>query len=179
MRAATLRGSLATSQADEFSDIDIAVDVSGADNGHFATTVPAALHARLPVLFSDWAPSLLPDQYVQSCFLENTPIFWNVDVECTATPHVPSLQRVTVNHHDHLLKLWVLDAKYVLRGDARAEAQVRRLAARVLPAAEAATAAPGVLMRRVLDELWRTAQPSRASFLERCAGAQQRIDAQT
>jgi hypothetical protein len=177
VRSAILRGSLATGTANEFSDIDVAVDVSGADNGHFATRIPTLLGRHFPVLFSDWAPSLLPKKYVQTCFLNDAPIFWNVDIECVATPHVPSLTHVTVEPHDHLLKLWVLDAKYLLRGAAAAEPNIRRLAARVLPAADAATGDLRLLMRQVLDDLTRSASPARDSFLQRCREVQRRIEA--
>ena len=177
VRRTALRGSLATGQTDEYSDIDVLVDVSGSDNGRFATRIPALLGRHVPVLFSDWAPSLLPETYVQTCFLDGAPIFWNVDVECMATPHVPSLTRVAVQPRDHGLKLWVLDAKHLLRGAATADPDIRRLAARLLPVAEATPPDLRLLMRRVLDELSRSAPPAYAGFLRRCEEVQQRIDA--
>jgi hypothetical protein len=75
------------------------------------------------------------------------------------------------------LKLWVLDAKYLLRGAANAEPNIRRLAGGLLPVADAATADLRLLMRRVLDELSQSAPPAYTGFLRRCEEVQQRIDA--
>jgi len=179
VRFAVLQGSLATGTSDEYSDIDITVDVSGTDKGRFAASVPALLGRQLSVLFSDWAHSLLPDKYVRTCFLDGVPIFWNIDIECTATPHVSPPAPITVAPDDHLLKLWVLDAKYLLRGDPVAESRVRHLAAKILPPVDVATAEPGRLMRRVLDELVQRAPPSRTRFLSHCEAVQRRIEAQS
>ena len=48
VKHAFLRGSLASKGGDQFSDIDIGVDVSGSDNGQFLLQVPALLATLLP-----------------------------------------------------------------------------------------------------------------------------------
>ena len=57
----TIYGSLSTNQFDEYSDIDIEVDVSGSDNGAFVLKAANLLNEIYPVIYSDYAPSLLPD----------------------------------------------------------------------------------------------------------------------
>jgi len=48
VKHAFLRGSLASKGGDQFSDIDIGVDVSGSDNGQFLLQGPALLATLLP-----------------------------------------------------------------------------------------------------------------------------------
>lgn len=53
-----LYGSLSDDSHDEYSDIDIEIDVSGIDNGVFATKLPDILSENFNVIFYDYAPSL-------------------------------------------------------------------------------------------------------------------------
>lgn len=127
-----LRGSLSTGDGDEFSDIDIGIDVSGSDNGEFARDLPALMDSNFNVLFYDWSPSLLPKDYVISFAHKDLPIFWMIDIQIMATPHTPSLIEVPVNKYHHLLKLWILNFKYYLRGNEEVTSSIMALAKRAL-----------------------------------------------
>lgn len=111
-----LRGSLSQGKADEFSDIDIGIDVSNYDNGQYALNLFGVLNKHFSIIFNDWASSLLPDQYVQTFFIKDTSPFWLVDIECNASPHVRSVTNIQNDRVGHHLKLWILNAKYYLRG---------------------------------------------------------------
>jgi predicted nucleotidyltransferase len=128
-----LRGSLAEDKMDEFSDIDIGIDVSGEDNGAFAAEkLPNLINQHFSVIFSDWAPSLLPKKYVQSYFLKGTSPFWFVDIECIATPHFPSVLNVKNDEIGHLIKLWIQTTKYHCRKYPSSSLQIQKLANRIL-----------------------------------------------
>ena len=183
VRRAFLRGSLARGRTDELSDIDVGIDVSGEDNGAFAVGLPASFARLFPVEFWDWTTALLPGAYVQTYFLQGQPLFWHVDVEISATPHVASVSRehaVQVQDRtDHFTKLWVLTAKHLLRGLPEAPDEARRLAARVLTtgAGDPDDRPVAELMRAVLDDLAARSPAGRGPFLERCAAVCARIDA--
>ena len=118
VRSVSLYGSIVKGTADSYSDIDIKLDVSGYDNGRFLFGVPAMLEEKYPVLYSDFAPSLAPEQYVVSCALSEENPFLVVDVNCAAEPHVTSVARGDLKNDPvtHVLKLWVANAKHLIRG---------------------------------------------------------------
>ena len=168
VRDARLEGSLVQGTGDPFSDIDIAVDVSGSDNGQFALEIPGLLEPHFPITFSDWAPSLLPDKYVQTFFLEELPALWHVDVSSVATPHVHSITEVPLNRADHFLKLWVLHAKKCLRKSPDAEQRVVAFALRVLDSPTAQPTNTRALMAATLDTISEMAGGSRSRFVLKC-----------
>ena len=118
VRSVTLYGSIARGMADSYSDIDIKLDVSGYDNGRFLLEVPTMLAERYAVLYSDFAPSLAPEQYIVSCALSEENPFLIVDVNCAAEPHVASVAKSDLQNDPvvHVLKLWVANAKHFIRG---------------------------------------------------------------
>ena len=111
-------GSLSRGDYDEYSDIDIEVDVSGYDNGRFLKRAPTILNAIYPVVFSDYAPSLLPNEYIVSCAISKDNPFLIVDIKCSAVPHIMSISKrdIVNDKNTHILKLWVANAKHYLRG---------------------------------------------------------------
>ena len=111
-------GSLNNGNYDEFSDIGIEIDVSGSNNGEFLKCVPGILNELYHVIFSDYAPSLLPDEYVVSCAISTDNPFLIVDIKCIAKPHIKSVtkQDIPNNKNNHILKLWVANTKHYLRG---------------------------------------------------------------
>lgn len=175
VNTAFLRGSYAAGTVDEYSDIDLGVDVSGYDNGRFALRLPEVLSCHFALEFHDWAPSLLPAAYVQTFYLRNLPVFWSIDIECVATPHVPSVKDVPVDEADHLLKLWVLNAKYYLRGQPESPESIRRFAARVAGGEAPDSTSSRRLMEGALRQLAQIADPSRAQFLAKCEDVLLRI----
>lgn len=169
------RGSYATRTMDEYSDIDLGVDVSGYDNGRFALRLPEVLGRHFALEFHDWAPSLLPSAYVQTFYLRDLPVFWSIDIECVASPHVPSVKDVAVDEADHLLKLWVLNAKYLLRGRPESPESIRKFAARVMDGEVGEGISSRRLMEGVLRRLAQIAAPSRGPFLAKCEEVLHRI----
>ena len=118
VRSVSLYGSIVKGTADPYSDIDIKLDVSRYDNGRFLLSVPQVLAEKYKVLFSDYAPSLAPEQYVVSCALSEENPFLIVDVNCAAEPHVASVAKADLKNDPvvHVLKLWVANMKHFIRG---------------------------------------------------------------
>lgn len=116
--SASVYGSILNKKTDFYSDIDLQIDVSGSDNGQFLKQAAGLLNKICPVIFYDYAPSLLPEEYVVSCAISEENPFRIVDLKCTATPHVRSLRREDLANDPfaHLLKLWVANTKHDLRG---------------------------------------------------------------
>ena len=83
-----LYGSLSKGTDDEYSDIDIEIDVSGIDNGMFLTKVSNILSQKYQVVFIDYAPSLAPEKYVVSAAISTFNPFMVVDICCVANPHM-------------------------------------------------------------------------------------------
>ncbi|MBR6791437.1 MAG: nucleotidyltransferase domain-containing protein [Oscillospiraceae bacterium] len=114
-----LYGSLSTGTWDQYSDIDIQLDVSGCDNGQFILELPKLLSERYGLVFYDYAPSLAPGKYVVSLALDGAHPFRMVDIGCTAEPHCPSVSREELsglnNRYDHLLKLFIANLKHHIR----------------------------------------------------------------
>jgi hypothetical protein len=169
VRSIRLDGSLASGAYDEHSDIDIGVDVSGSDDAEFACRIIAAMHESLDLHLHDWATALLPDHYVIAFYLKGTPLFWNVDVHCFATPHVASLTRDDV-HNDpiaHLIKLWAIQAKSVLRGKVHEHLPI--LAERTLGSDHPRDLSPAHILKLALDEITRRANGRFPELIEQCS----------
>ncbi|WP_158550737.1 nucleotidyltransferase domain-containing protein [Geodermatophilus sp. TF02-6] len=86
-----LRGSLAGGTADAFSDIDLRVDVAGADRDTCLQMLPAALGSVRPVrlLRLDPETAAAPDRRLVYALLRGLPVFWRVDLEVVAHPPLP------------------------------------------------------------------------------------------
>lgn len=136
VRSCTLYGSLATGKHDDFSDIDIEIDVSGCDNGQFMLSLVDRLHGRLPVYYSDFAPSLIPERYIVSVSIDEQNPFLVVDLCCAATPHcttvTPRQARDRNEDFSHMLKLWTANLKHHVRG-ADCHGDILRMARRIEP----------------------------------------------
>ncbi|QHE52678.1 hypothetical protein [Pontibacillus sp. HMF3514] len=163
-----LRGSLhKNTNIDPYSDIDIGVDVSGYDNGKFSLEVPAIMRSHFDVLFFDWSPSLLPDQYVQSYVIKGTPIFWLIDIQCMANPHVSSIQNIRNDFYEHLLKLWILNLKYYLRGNSEALKDIHKLGFRTFKEDVSYNSIYEILFN-ILLEIRSNTHPNLHEFLDQC-----------
>lgn len=114
----TIYGSVANNTCDEYSDIDIELDVSGCDNSFFALKVPEILGRLYPVIFFDYAPSLMPDNYVVSNAISTDNPFLMVDIKCVATPHFMTVSKSDFPYAlvDHTLKVFVANLKHFIRG---------------------------------------------------------------
>jgi len=120
VRSCNLYGSLSKGTFDEFSDIDIAIDVSGTDNGLFITKLPESLSKEYDIVFYDYAPSLAPEKYIISVAINTENPFMVVDISCVATPHCDNVSKQDLaalnNRYDHTLKLFTANLKHYLRG---------------------------------------------------------------
>ena len=114
----TVYGSLSNGKFDKLSDIDIQVDVSGSDNSIFVTKLPELIQKQFPVVYFDYAPSLIPEQYIVSIAVDEENPFCIVDLKCAATPHIMTLQKndFMLDKFVHTLKLWTANCKHLLRG---------------------------------------------------------------
>ncbi len=119
VQSVTPYGSYVTGQVDEFSDIDLAIDVSGFDNGQFLLTLPMRLAEHYPILFTDFAPSLAPEKYVLTAAIYPDKPFLLLDISVTATPHCSTVTREMLsgknNPFAHTLKLFSANMKHYLR----------------------------------------------------------------
>ena len=120
VRKCTICGSLAKGTADEISDIDIDVDVSGYDKGKFMLELPEWLNDKLNIVYMDFAPSLIPDKCIVSLAFDERNPYRVVDLNCCAVPSdtvITSEQvRKLNNRHAHMIKLWTANWKHFIRG---------------------------------------------------------------
>lgn len=118
VKSCQIYGSIAKGTEDDLSDIDIEVDVSGYDNGMFMLEVPHLIKNELNIIFYDFAPSLIPDNYIVSNAICDENPFAIVDLKCVATPHCNSVSKnVVINDMlSHTLKVWIANLKHRARG---------------------------------------------------------------
>ena len=70
VKGCKIYGSLINGNYDELSDIDIEVDVSGIDNGKFMLNIVDLLKDKVDIVYSDYAPSLIPEYYIVSVAID-------------------------------------------------------------------------------------------------------------
>lgn len=120
VRKCTICGSLAKGTADEISDIDIDVDVSGYDKGKFMLELPERLNDKLNIVYMDFAPGLIPEKCIVSLAFDERNPYRVVDLNCCAVPSdtvITSEQaRKLNNRHAHMIKLWTANWKHFIRG---------------------------------------------------------------
>ncbi len=120
VKSCKLYGSIASGTEDNLSDIDIEVDVSGYDNARFMLEIPKILNEKINVIFYDFAPSLIPEQYIVSLATDSENPFAMVDLKCVAEPHCISVSKSEANAKNniitHTLKVWLANMKHYVRG---------------------------------------------------------------
>lgn len=172
VKAAFLNGSLARGTADEFSDIDIIVDVSGSDNGMYLERVVALIEQDFGVRFHYYACHRVPDIYVVCLFLRDASVFQIVDVQCVATPHCRSVSRDDLRRiRDDvagLLKGWVKHAVLILRGVEDAPSKIREYIQPRIGDAYEASLPPERLLALLLDEIQLRAGTRHHDFIGEC-----------
>jgi len=170
VKSAFLRGSLLDGCVDAYSDIDIGIDVSGHDNAAYCKVIIETMDRCFDLHFHDWACSLMPQSYVLTFYIKGLPIFWNVDFECMATPHHATLTRQTVKRDSvaGYLKVWVLNAKYLLRRVPGIEQQVLDFGKRALGLDALHDMGSIEVMSTILNHLRKQALPRHREFLDAC-----------
>lgn len=113
-------GSLSADTSDELSDIDIEIDVSGCDNGQFMLSLVDQLKDKLSIFYHDYAPSLIPEDYIVSIALDESNPFLIADIKCVAAPHITTVTKQQAKDLNgkfaHTLKLWTANLKHFARG---------------------------------------------------------------
>jgi hypothetical protein len=121
VKECNLNGSLANGDFDKYSDIDIKVDVSGYDNGKFMLMPPDIIKEIYNVIYTAFAPGLLPYVYVVSFAFSKDDIFSFIDFECIATPHMSAVTIDEARKHNGkkslFLKLSIANTKHFLRNE--------------------------------------------------------------
>ncbi|MCL2831870.1 MAG: nucleotidyltransferase domain-containing protein [Treponema sp.] len=113
-------GSITKGKTNKYSDIDLEVDVSGNDNSIFITLIPEIINNKFPILFYDYAPSLMPEQYIVSMPISEDNPFLILDIKCIANPHMMTLRKenfMNINKYTHIIKVFVANFKHYIRGD--------------------------------------------------------------
>ncbi len=179
VREAVLRGSLANGTPDEYSDIDVTVDVSGHNNGQFIYKAIELMHSNFDVCFHDINSSMVPEWYILNFYLNGVPPFWQVDLAIDAQPHCTSFGREDISSVQdpvgHLLKLWVVCAKHLARDPELNQDEINR-------ALVARLDIPGLLdlpatkkMKAILDEIERRADGRFTDVIARCNEAHRMV----
>lgn len=121
VKSSEIIGSLKTGNSDQYSDIDIRINVSGSDNGKVLLMLPYLLSKKYPIIYTAFAPRFAPDLYVVSFGLKDMNFFHFIDIECVADPHISSLSkddiRLITNMNHLKLKLYIGLLKKMLRGE--------------------------------------------------------------
>jgi predicted nucleotidyltransferase len=172
VKEATLRGSLVDGTPDEYSDIDITIDVSGHDNGQYVYRVLDLMHENFDVCFRDINSSAVPKWYVLNFFLNGVSPFWQIDVFITARPHCTSFSREDIRAIQdpvaHLLKLWVPCFKHLIRDPERNQDEINLALVAKLDVAGLLDMPAMEKMKAVLDEIRRRADGRFDEFIARC-----------
>jgi hypothetical protein len=120
IKSCKIYGSIAEDNFDKYSDIDIEIDVSGYDNSIFLTRIPEIINEKYPIIYYDYARSLMPNQYIVSMAISKNNPFLIVDTKCIANPHMITLRKENnfINSKTtHILKLFIANYKHYIRGD--------------------------------------------------------------
>ncbi len=171
VESATLKGSVATGTWDEFSDIDIVVYVGERNNAAFALQLPRLMDREFEVVFSDWAPSLLPEKLVQTFYIEDVSIFWSIDLRVTARVHGGLRTDPPRDEEVHYLKLWCQNLKYWIRDDPRHERSIPRMAGMILSDDALADLDLRDQMVQSLEYLTMTSLGRKRKFIAQCLEA--------
>lgn len=115
---------------------------------------------------------MVPEYYIANFYPKGVPVFWQVDIVCTAEPHCPSVSveqmRAIQDPVAHLLKLWVVNLKHFLRRDEGIEDQI----VKVFPPRVGGEGWDGLsakeTMKTVLDVVNRRADGRHRDFIAQC-----------
>ena len=169
VKSCTLYGSLENNSFDEYSDIDIEIDVSGYDNSLFLIKLSEITSQKYPVIFSDYAPSLIPESYIVSIAINENNPFCVVDFKCTATPHCTTLgkQDFAMDKVEHIMKLWTANCKHYLRG-MDCKGNIMRMAKRVIGSEELTYMSESEMLEVTLNWLEQNCKGKHSKYINNC-----------
>lgn len=123
---------------------------------------------RFPVIWHDFAVSLVPEQYIVSIEVDEKNPFCIVDLNCVAVPHVQNVQKSDLENDAcyHLIKLWVVNCKHFFR-KTDCSRDIRKMGKRTI-----GSACEKMSDRQILDEvlcrLENNAAPETAEYIINC-----------
>jgi len=139
IKCCNISGSLLNGDFDEYSDIDLEIEISGVDNGVFVTKLPALFRQKYKISFVNFAVSLVPEVYLVSMGLSNESPFMFVDITCTASPHIQTMQKedfsLLNNLIDHTILVLIINLKHFIRGE-DCNASIKKMHDRLFTAIE-------------------------------------------
>ena len=169
VRSCTLYGSLANNNFDEYSDIDIEIDVSGYDNSLFVTRLSEIMAIKYPIIFSDYAPSLIPESYVVSIAIDENNPFCVVDFKCVANPHYTTLGKkdFILDKVEHTTKIWTANCKHYLRG-IDCQSDITKMAKRIIGAEKISYMSELELLDVTLNWLEQNCEEKHYKYVSNC-----------
>jgi predicted nucleotidyltransferase len=119
IKCCKIYGSIKNGNIDKYSDIDIEIDTSGYDNSVFITKIPDIINKKYPIIYYDYARSLMPKDYIVSLAISEENPFLIIDIKCAANPHRDTKKEndFVNNELTHLIKLFVANYKHYIRGN--------------------------------------------------------------
>lgn len=165
VNSVTLRGSIVSGKTDRFSDIDLLIEGAFSDIETFAALILQRIDNHFEIEFFDWATSLMPNEYVVTFYLKNTSIFWNIDVQLISDSLYKPSSKFINNPLHHLLKLWILNLKYLQRQQYD-KLTVEKLA-RKLEVTDDIVSYPKI-MRKILENIQNRSDMKLSFFLLEC-----------
>lgn len=165
VNSVTLRGSIVSGKTDRFSDIDLLIERAFSDIETFAALILQRIDNHFEIEFFDWATSLMPNEYVVTFYLKNTSIFWNIDVQLISDSLYKPSSKFINNPLHHLLKLWILNLKYLQRQQYD-KLTVEKLA-RKLEVTDDIVSYPKI-MRKILENIQNRSDMKLSFFLLEC-----------
>ena len=165
VNSVTLRGSILSGKTDRFSDIDLLIEGSFSDIEKFTILTLQRIENYLEMEFFDWATSLMPNEYIVTFYLKNTSIFWNIDVQFISNSLDKSSSKFINNPTHHLIKLWILNLKYLQRQQYE-KLTIKKLA-RKLDITDEVLSYPKI-MRKIFENIKNQSNMNLGFFLFEC-----------
>ncbi len=131
---AGIRGSVSRPDADRYTDIDLFVSSEIVNDRDLIDRISRTVGSYYDLLFFDWAKSLLPQTRVISYYIDNLPIYWNIDIEYIIPEELKTITKdeIAYQMNEHYLKLWCLTLKHIHRKNKLYLEEVPRLFRRVM-----------------------------------------------
>ncbi len=165
VNSVTLRGSILSGKTDRFSDIDLLIEGSFSDIEKFTILTLQRIENYLEMEFFDWATSLMPNEYIVTFYLKNTSIFLNIDVQFISNSLDKSSSKFINNPTHHLIKLWILNLKYLQRQQYE-KLTIKKLA-RKLDITDEVLSYPKI-MRKIFENIKNQSNMNLGFFLFEC-----------
>jgi hypothetical protein len=109
-------GSLANGQADQYSDIDIQVNLVNTSDRAFAEELPDIVRPAGAMLLASWSLGALPDLFARGLYFEDYSVFWHVDIACYSAEHAEGTDLKQMYHWSQIFKIWIDEVSDFLRG---------------------------------------------------------------